>query len=334
MSAIDVEQLLAPCSESPPCGADLEYDDAFLAVFRAAQPRNTESMVGPAAESQIEWRPVRDQVNALFGRTKDLRLGVLLVRAGLQTEGLAGLNASLTVLVGLVERYWDAVHPMLTADEGFDPMMRLNALRELDSREVLTGIQSAPLASLQGVGSVCFRDVGGNETTDGVPVENIFVHCGLAELRDIAATVAGARAAAESLERTVTAQIQQRHGPGAGHLKLEALTEMLGRVEQFLATKIASRAGEDGAAAEGDDVQSDAGGPIVAVSGAIRSRADVVRVLDQICTYYERAEPASPVPILLKRAQRLVPMSFEEILQNLAPSALGEVKTIRGPEEN
>ena len=50
----------------------------------------------------------------------------------------------------------------------------------------------------------------------------------------------------------------------------------------------------------------------------IRSRAQAVEALDAICVYFTKHEPASPVPMLIQRAKRLVPMSFAEILRELS----------------
>jgi type VI secretion system protein ImpA len=50
----------------------------------------------------------------------------------------------------------------------------------------------------------------------------------------------------------------------------------------------------------------------------IRSRAQAVEALDAICVYFTKHEPASPVPLLIQRAKRLVPMSFAEILRELS----------------
>jgi type VI secretion system protein ImpA len=50
----------------------------------------------------------------------------------------------------------------------------------------------------------------------------------------------------------------------------------------------------------------------------IRSRAQAVEALDAICDYFTKHEPASPVPLLIQRAKRLVPMSFAEILRELS----------------
>jgi type VI secretion system protein ImpA len=60
--------------------------------------------------------------------------------------------------------------------------------------------------------------------------------------------------------------------------------------------------------------------------GVIQERKDVLRLLDAICAYYETNEPSSPVLPLLRRAQQLVGKSFTEILQDLAPDAIAQVR--------
>jgi type VI secretion system protein ImpA len=46
--------------------------------------------------------------------------------------------------------------------------------------------------------------------------------------------------------------------------------------------------------------------------------------------YYERREPASPIPLLLKRVKRLVPMDFLDLMEDLAPGAVKQLKEIGG----
>ena len=60
------------------------------------------------------------------------------------------------------------------------------------------------------------------------------------------------------------------------------------------------------------------------------SRADVVRMLDKICEYYKREEPSSPVPYILKRAQRLAEMDFMAIIDDLSPDSVKEIQRITG----
>lgn len=69
-----------------------------------------------------------------------------------------------------------------------------------------------------------------------------------------------------------------------------------------------------------------------ALSGAIASNQDVQKALDMILTYYDRNEPSSPVPLLIKRAKRLVGKSFVDIIQDLSPDAMSQVQMFSGEE--
>lgn len=67
------------------------------------------------------------------------------------------------------------------------------------------------------------------------------------------------------------------------------------------------------------DVPTEDGAAVAPTPGgdadsAIRSPRDVVAALDRICAWYERHEPSSPVPLVLRRARALVGASFADIL--------------------
>jgi type VI secretion system protein ImpA len=55
-----------------------------------------------------------------------------------------------------------------------------------------------------------------------------------------------------------------------------------------------------------------------------------MRKLDELCEYYARSEPSSPVPLLLRRAQRLVGKDFVDLLKDLAPGGISEFQVISG----
>ena len=91
MADIDVEALLREVSPDAPCGPDLEYDAAFLELNRAAAGKPAQEMGGqviPAEEP--DWGDVRSRCVQLLGRSKDLRVSVLLARALMRTGGQIG----------------------------------------------------------------------------------------------------------------------------------------------------------------------------------------------------------------------------------------------------
>ena len=64
--------------------------------------------------------------------------------------------------------------------------------------------------------------------------------------------------------------------------------------------------------------------------GMITSRQEVIACLDRIIEFYDRTEPASPVPYLARRMRRMVPMDFLKLMEDLAPSGLKEFRLLAG----
>ena len=118
-----------------------------------------------------------------------------------------------------------------------------------------------------------------------------------------------------------------REKSGDEGLSFGNATRALKKVSAILIEFVPSAAGgdtdEDGSAGEGS-------GSAPVASGAINSRADVIRVLDKICEYYAVQEPSSPIPLLLRRSQRLVEKSFLEILEDMVPDGLKQAKIVSG----
>jgi type VI secretion system protein ImpA len=81
------------------------------------------------------------------------------------------------------------------------------------------------------------------------------------------------------------------------------------------------------------------GGPLerqgIAMDGTtseIRTHEDVMAVLEAVCRYYERYEPSSPVPLMLKATRRLIGKNFGEIMKILTPELIGQIATIGSSE--
>ena len=89
----------------------------------------------------------------------------------------------------------------------------------------------------------------------------------------------------------------------------------------------------DGQTVDGDAAQPGAVSPGQSLSGQIMSDQEVLKALDMIISYYERNEPSSPVPLLIKRAKRLVGKSFVDIIRDISPDALAQVNVVSGEEE-
>lgn len=332
MPALDLEPLLSSLADDAPCGADLEYDAAFLALQEAGTGK-PEQQYGDTiiAASEPDWPAVSEQALALAQRTRDLRLAVWLTRSGARTEGLAGAVAGLKLVQGLLERHWEHLHPQLDASDNNDPTARLNALAPLvHPSEGLADLRVAGLAPTHGALSVRAVELtmGRAEAGPGeaAPPEESVLQGGLAALAqssDLLEQLRAAHAAVLGIDGAITARLGGAAGPDFRPLR--AVTQVLANFADRLQAEIAPVAGEAGAEGGAPGAAPQAGG-----LGAIRTREDVVRTLDKVCEWVERNEPSNPAPLLIRRARRLMTKNFIEIMRDLAPDGVSQVENIAG----
>ena len=330
---LELETLLAPVTPDQPSGSLLEYDPAFVALFDAANGKPEQRMGSSVIPAEPPaWGEVEKAAVALLARTKDLRVAVLLVKARLQNAGAGGLFEGLAFVRALLERHWGAVHPQLDPEDGNDPAIRVNALAELaDADTVVAVFRNAELASARGVGRVRVRDLetdgapaaGANGHSNGgenaAPVDAVFAACDRVALARTAKAATAALADLRAIEALAREKLGDDRGPNLARLAA---------ILQLVAAELSRRV-QDGA----DVVPEDGASAAAPARGAIRSRDDVLRALDGICAYYERFEPSSPIPLLLKRSKRLVAMSFVDIVRDLVPDAVAQLETLRGKQD-
>ncbi len=338
---MDLEPLLLPISPDAPCGEDLSYDAALQELDALVRGKEETQF---SASEEPDWKAVRDRCVELFGRSKDLRVAVTLCLALLKIEGLAGLRDGLALLQRLLGEQWDGLYPRLDPDDSNDPMERVNIIGGMakplgtfgDPLRFLERLRQVPLAESPRIGRFSLAEItqiglaSGADKPAPKPAEVE------AALRDTApeklAILGSAANEARTLLGEVDAQLMELVGSDRAP-SLEELSTTLKEIQTTLRPYLAASASPvvaaDDAGAPG--LESTTGGQTGAgFSGAIRSRADVVRVLEGVCDYYASAEPASPVPLLLRRAQRLAEMDFMQLMQDLAPDALAQIGVIAG----
>ncbi|HGE8486220.1 TPA: ImpA family type VI secretion system protein [Serratia marcescens] len=62
----------------------------------------------------------------------------------------------------------------------------------------------------------------------------------------------------------------------------------------------------------------------------IRSRQDVILLLDQVLDYFQNYEPSHPAPILIRRSQKMIGMDFATIVEELLPEFLASLNQLSG----
>jgi type VI secretion system protein ImpA len=338
MPQIDLDLLLREADPESPSGPNLEYDPAFLELEEALAGK-PEVQYGDTISAAVppEWKTVKALALELLGRSRDLRLAVPLSRALLALHGMPGFAEGVALVERLLAERWDSVHPQLDADDGFDPTLRINSLSTLvDGATVLRELKDAPLVLLPALGPLSLRMIevangeapppAGQEKLALSTIEAALADVGTERMTEAADALERAYASVLAIERALVDRVGN-----AQALNLEVLVRVLRRARDFLPAA-AVEADLDAAPGLEADAPSDAAAPPAASSGEIRDRADVLRMLEKICKYYQRHEPSSPVPLLLERASRLVTKNFIELLEDLAPGGIAQLAAIRGPQ--
>ncbi|ELY5815611.1 ImpA family type VI secretion system protein [Cronobacter turicensis] len=134
------QPLMQPLPGALSCGVNLEYDPDFILLLSRLQPRlDAEYGHFTEAAELVNWAEAERDCHALFQRSKDLRLMIILIRCRLRQIGLLALEEGLTALFSLIKRWPDDIHPQLYDEGEFDPLMRINALNELEDIHGLIG---------------------------------------------------------------------------------------------------------------------------------------------------------------------------------------------------
>ena len=356
MPLIDIDKLLSEISPDEPCGPDLEYDAEFIALMHDAGGKPAKyTPDGQLVEDGEDpnWRDIRNRCEAMFDRTIDLRVAIVLVNALMCEAGVPGLRDGLALLAELHERHWDQFHPQLDPDDDNDPMMRMNLIASLsapigadgDDRRFRQRLREMPLAESRQLGRFSLRDMliaSGeiipppdmkNVPNDGL-VDGAFQDTDADTLRETGKATEECVSISKTFDQWITNKV------GASEAcNLSPWLDSLAELNKKLLPRIEARF--PGETTQSDEAGADPGGGPAAtgqtgggtpLSGAVNSRDDVLRALHKIIEYYARNEPSSPVPLLIRRAQRLVTMGFVDIIRDLSPAAMDQIRAIGGEE--
>jgi type VI secretion system protein ImpA len=341
---IVAEDLLKPVTDEAPCGQDLSYDASLQELELMA--RGKEETQFSAAELP-DWKKVRARCLELFDRSKDLRIAMTLTLSSLALDGLPGFRESLRLLKGLLERYWSTVHPQLDPSDNNDPMQRMNIISAIakpigafgDPLRILERLRAIPLCNSVQMGRYNLAEIlraesgaaalGDKPGATLAQIEAAFRDTKPEELEEISGLLADCIDLVREIDEKVTKSVGAANAPDLTALSDELRT-MRSRIAPYVqAGKAVAEDSEPIATSPG----AAGGQAALSLDGEIRSREDVVRLLNKICQYYDRTEPSSPVPFILKRAARLAGMDFMQIIEDLSPDALSGIRTITGEKE-
>ncbi|MFD1559909.1 type VI secretion system protein TssA [Paraburkholderia silviterrae] len=353
----DTTALFAPITESSPCGEDLLFSADFDAIAHARRFDDPSLDQGEWVTEikEADWAFVAERCTALLAtQTKDLRVAVWLTEALAIQDGMPGLTQGFAVLTGLVERFWDHLHPL---PEGDDVESRLGNVAWLAGRsaELLRAVpltqSGAPFSALdwevaQHVAQAIKRDPeNAADIARGKPsVEQIdasrratapaFYEALLAQFKAFEVALAAlddelerrAGDAAPSFRQTrdtfetvygLVARFARDVGvdPDAAAKALQAAHDQHdSQAVQSESDFVAQRAEPSFKSLPYEEPVQTPTRVHGSVHGGIQSRADAVAQLRAVADYFRATEPHSPVAYLADKAAEWAGMPLHEWL--------------------
>ncbi|MDR2674915.1 MAG: type VI secretion system protein TssA [Opitutaceae bacterium] len=352
--SMDLSNLLEAIPGDDPAGEDLAASGALFELDRMILGK-PETQFSPAEEA--DWSAVRERCEELLGKSRDLRVATALAVALLRTGGLPGFAAGLALVRGMLETCWETLHPKLDPEDGNDPQERVNSLNSLAAPIGTSGDPCRTLETLRKTPVTRSREAGAwgldaiLAARDGTPlldgrappstaiIDGAFSDSPPEFLAETAAAIDSALESAQAITEWFTGTLSASTWPA-----FEPLVADLEKLKTAVAAHLgAEGAAEESGAADGADgggassSPSGGGAPAARRPEGIATREDVVRTIDLIIAYYTRNEPSSPIPLILERVKRLVPMGFMDIIKDMTPDAMERVTLITGaapPEDS
>ena len=329
------EGLLNPFTGENPSGQSLRYDPVYDKI-REARRADEELQLSEEASKRDVWtRAVKKAdfvqvtklcTEVLAKRAKDLQIAAWLTEALLAQEKIPGLTQGLDLIRGLLENFWDTVHPEI---EDGDLEMRVGPVAWVGSR-LDVQVRKVPLTRnkldwfrFQESRRIGYEaDAEGNEAKMAArqaaieekkctaeEFDEAVKNTGEPYFSQLTAELGAAVDSVQSLEALCDAKFGGS-APNFANLK-KALEDLQDSVREFW--KPAEKEAAPEVAPE-DSLESVSGQETGAAAAPARKRVsaaeqpadpdDAVRGMVALARYLRLANPASPVPYMVLRALR------------------------------
>ena len=350
---IDIENLLEPVSEDNAAGIDVRTEKGQLSDYakirdarkaaRAAErnavfPDKSNQDTNWQLEADDNWRIVREIApHIIKDKSKDLEIACWYTESLLRSKGFTGLRDGFKLISGLIENYWDDLHPMPDEDGMETRVAALTGLNgEGSEGALISPLRSISITETMDPGPFSFwkykQALDAERLTEDQGREDVISKIGFS-LMDIQKTVANSSQefyvdlyddVCDALDefKVINQHLIDRCGniesPPTSNI-INTLTEIQGAIAHLAKDKFPISHSDEEGDMDAGETGTSSGSSII--SGPIKSRDDAFRQLAEISQFFRRTEPHSPIAYIIEKAVNWGNMSLGELMKELIPDS-------------
>lgn len=344
---IDFSTILVDHEGETNCGRDCEFDPLMIQIQSTIKGK-PERQTGDGQIIEAEepdWKLIKKNSLELCSHTHNLEVYISLARAMMHLQGYAGLADGSALIAAALERYWDCIYPQIDPDDiDAPPIERTNLFKVFEDPVFLVPLEKLELIySKQMQSSVslfAIRRAKNEKDDDSINqsklFDAIFRGSDQHDLENLNILLDKCSSNFSSITNFLIGieQIGTGYAPSFDSL-LKTINE-----SKLIIKKYSVSPDDRSESIESEpikvgikDISNAAPELTSSFTEGINSREDVISALVEIEDYFNKNEPGSPIPLLLRRAKNLVDKDFISLIEDLAPDSVQQLGVILGTKE-
>ena len=334
-----------PISAAQPTGIDIEYDARFIDIQTLVEGKPEQQYGEVIIEAEPpDWNTVEKLSRQILSEAKDIRVFCFYTQALTANYGIMGFKKGCEIIYANVDKYWEELYPKLVDEDGdVDAFYRSGSIglllaetgiiQQLNEANIIYSLGKKSYFKVKAVASILINNEdgsypGGKEKL----IEDIKVAFENEQQELLALK--------DSLDLILN--IEKIFGDNIKdfHLNFSAIKKPLEVIASLLVKQTTSEESIENISSNstvGTALDQALTKSVVNIQSLydinIKDRNDVKIVLDKLNLYFRLREPSHPAPLFIERLQKLMDMSFYDLLKNISPSSLNDLDLIIGKDE-
>ncbi|KNC90620.1 ImpA family type VI secretion system protein [Trabulsiella odontotermitis] len=310
----------------------VEFDPMYgeIESMLAQLDESSDPLAEAGAAPQVNWSLVAEHAKKMLEQCYDLRVALWLIRANMYLDCISAVYHGITELGQVLMSENNIAYPKSETDNSNEG--HAAALGWLSAPQFIAELKSIKLTREHNYQLHDLINVDANSSAEYsfsssssilLAINTYYQQNSLPDFNEQLTAIS------QTLENVEAYANQYSEGYLLDcHALRSFLTKALSQLKQQSAPV---NLNEDDINAERSNIAGIAGSLLLDGGDAnIRSRQEIILMLDRILDYFQRYEPSHPAPIFIRRSKQMIGMDFISIVEELLPESMNTLQQFTG----